>query len=135
MNIRNQCRFYDGCSAQLCPKLSDEENSGCIWYPDEDVCRLRKAMPVWVKQQRKIARKFQTENTYYYFTLAMLKIPFRVTKAVKGLNPDNLNEGKQLKTWFQTHKGVKRKVLTDEQLEMKRKTVAIARLARPGVSV
>lgn len=130
MKSRSQCKFFDGCSAQLCPKLSDEENSKCIWYPDEDICRLRKGIPDWVKQQKKVAKKCLPENVHYYFTLAMLKVPFRATKAIKGLDPDNLKEKQQLTKWFKTHKKGKKKRLTAEQIERKRENCAKARKVR-----
>jgi len=103
-----ECNFYEKCSAPICPMEPDKTNNHYPWYPDEEICRKRKDLPAWVKQQRKIAKKAKPENLGYYFTLEMLKIPFRVTNQVKGLDPDKFlkDEPKQLKQWLKTHKGV-----------------------------
>jgi len=91
------CKHYDGCNAPLCP-MEIEQESNCTWFPDEDICKLNKKPPKWVSQQKKIASKVQPENEAYYFTVEMLSLPFRVTKNVKGLDPD-LNEVAQLRAW------------------------------------
>jgi hypothetical protein len=126
------CKFYGSCSAPLCPMLSDEQNTNCIWYPDEDICRKRKGLPDWVKQQRKIAKKAKPENFWHYFTLDMLKVRFRVTCNVKGLDPnmDLEKEKRQLKAWFGKHKGTSKMKLTEEQLKKKRLAMAKAREAK-----
>jgi hypothetical protein len=103
------CKFYGSCSVPLCPMLSDEQNTNYIWYPDEDICRKRKGLPDWVRQQRKIAKKAKPENYRYYFTLEMLEVHFRVTSSVKGLDPDNLNEEAQLRAWRKRNKGSKKR--------------------------
>ena len=108
MNKRNTCKYYDGCSAPLCPMLSEEENNKYIWYPDEEICTRRKKLPDWVKQQRKVAKKVSSDNCWFYFTMDMLKVRFRVTKNVKGLDPDK-KESPQLKQWFKRNKGIKKR--------------------------
>ena len=109
MNQKNECRYYQNCSALLCPVLSDEENTNFIWYPDEEICRRRKGLPDWVRQQRKIAKKAKPESFWHYFTLEMLKVRFRVTSSVKGLDPNNLNEEAQLRAWRKRNKGSKKR--------------------------
>jgi hypothetical protein len=89
--------------------LLDEQNSNYIWYPDEEICRKRNNLPDWIRQQRKIAKKVKPENYWYYFTLDMLKVRFRVTSSVKGLDPDNLNEEAQLRAWRKRNKGSKKR--------------------------
>jgi hypothetical protein len=103
------CKFYGSCSAPLCPMLSDEQNTNYIWYPDEDICRKRKGLPDWVRQQRKIAKKAKPENFWHYFTLDMLKVRFRVTSSVKGLDPNKPNEEAQLRAWRKRNKGSKKR--------------------------
>jgi hypothetical protein len=39
------CKYFDGCSAPLCPK--DEGIADRTWFPDEDICRLAD-VPGWV---------------------------------------------------------------------------------------
>jgi hypothetical protein len=129
MNKRINCKFYEGCSAPLCPVLSDEQNSKYIWYPDEEICRKRKGLPDWVKQQRKIAKKAKPEYFGYYFTLGMLKVRFRVTSSAKGLDPnmDLEKEGLQLKAWHKKYKGTKKRKITEAQRAQKRKFLEKAR--------
>ena len=95
------CKHYDRCNAQLCP-MSIEQESNCIWYPDEDICKIQEKSPKWVDKQRKIKAKAKEENLGFYFTIDMLSSPFRVTKNVKGLDPD-LKEEPQLKAWKKLH--------------------------------
>ena len=62
----------------------------------------------------------------------MLKVPFRVTNSVKGLDP-NLpleKEGQQLKAWHKKYKGTKKRKLTEAQKAHKRRILAEARQAK-----
>jgi hypothetical protein len=68
------CKYFDGCSAPLCPRDSGQEKTA--WFPDEDICRLAD-VPDWVKRQRKVSRKAAQGG---YFTLAMLTHDCRITK-------------------------------------------------------
>ena len=118
MNVRTECNFYDGCSAPLCPMFSDEDNQKFIWYPDEEICRRVKNIPDWVKQQLKVASKANSESCGYYFTLDMLKVNFRVTKSVKGIDPDK-DEPTQLKQWFKRNKGTIKRRISEKQRRQK----------------
>ena len=117
------CKFYESCSAPLCPMLLDKQNTNYIWYPDEEICRKIKGLPSWVKQQRKIAKKAKPENCCYYFILDMLKVRFRVASSVRGLDPnmDLEKEGQQLKAWRKKFKGTKKRKLTEAQKAQKRR--------------
>jgi len=126
MNQRNTCKNYDGCSAPLCPILSDEDNKNYIWYPDEEICTKKRNLPEWVKQQRKVVKKAHPDNFWFYFTMDMLKVKFRVTKSVKGLDPDK-EESPQLKQWFKRNKGTKKRKLSNEQKKQRREQLAKAR--------
>jgi hypothetical protein len=132
MNQKNDCRYYQSCSAPLCPVLLDEQNSNYIWYPEEEICRRRKGIPDWIKQQRKVAKKAKPENCWHYFTLDMLKVRFRVTSSVKGLDPNMAleKEGQQLKAWHKKNKGTKKRKLSEEQLKKNRLIVVKAREAK-----
>jgi hypothetical protein len=132
MNQKNDCRYYESCSAPMCPILSDEQNINYCWYPDEDICRRRKGLPDWVRQQRKIAKKAKPDNYRYYLTLEMLKVRFRVTSSVKGLDPDNLNEEAQLRAWRKRNKGSKKKKITEKQREQKRRILMETRKTKWG---
>jgi hypothetical protein len=93
---------------------------------------LGKATPDWVKQQRKVAKKVKPENCWHYFTLDMLKVRFRVTANVKGLDPnmDLDKEKRQLKAWHKKYKGIKKRRISDELKEKRRQALALARKAR-----
>jgi hypothetical protein len=105
------CRYFDGCSAPLCPK--DEGVADRTWFPDEDICRLAD-VPEWVRRQRKISRKATMGG---YFTLAMLKHDCRICKGMKGIDPDGTDKERAADeaTWFKAHP-----VITAEERERNR---------------
>ncbi len=86
MNPMENCKQYlTGCNSQLCPL--DNSPGERIWYPDEDICTARAIVkPVWVKTQRKIARRAEDRETFY--TIRSLCQVQRVTGKVKGMSPD-----------------------------------------------
>ena len=127
MNKNIKCLYYQECSAPLCPFESDQLNKEYIWYPDEKICRRVKGMPNWMRQQRKVAKKAKPENHKYYYTLDMLKVPFRVTEVVKGIDPDKPNQEWKLKVWHKRYKGTKNRKLSDEEREKRRKIIEHAR--------
>ena len=92
-----QCRHFDSCSASLCPM--DENLKSGIWYPEEEICRL-KNITGWIKQQKKIAKKVKDKDTYY--TYKMLNRNCKVGTGMIGLNPDKPEEP-QLEDWLKKH--------------------------------
>jgi hypothetical protein len=113
------CKYFDGCSAPLCPK--DEGVADRTWFPDEDICRLAD-VPAWVKRQHKVAK---TATPGEYFTLAMLKHDCRIPKGMKGIDPDGTDEERAAgeAAWFKAHP-----VITEAEREKKR-SVAVKNLA------
>jgi len=103
-----QCRHFDSCSASLCP-LDPEYLKIEIWYPDEEICRL-KTVPNWVKIQKKIAKKTKDKNTYY--TYEMLNRNCKVGTGMTGLNPDKPEE-LQLIAWLEKHP--QKKAISEKQ--------------------
>jgi hypothetical protein len=95
------CRYFDDCSAPLCPK-GDTENTA--WFPDEDICRL-KDVPGWVKRQRKIARKAAQGG---YFTVAMLRHDCRIAQGMKGIDPDGTDKERAVDeaAWLVKHPAI-----------------------------
>jgi hypothetical protein len=93
------CKYFDGCSVPLC--LRDEGVADRTWFADEDVCRLAD-VPAWVKQQRKVSRKAAPGG---YFTLAMLKHDCRISKGIKGIDPDGTDKERAAgeAAWFTAH--------------------------------
>jgi hypothetical protein len=111
------CKYFDGCSAPLCPR--DEGAKNCTWFPDEDICRLAD-VPEWVKRQRKVSRKAALGNSPRgYFTLAMLEQDCHISRGIKGIDPDGTDQERTADeaAWFKSHP-----VLTAENREKKRIT-------------
>jgi hypothetical protein len=111
------CKYFDGCSAPLCPK-----DEGCYpvgsladrtWFPrtkvrDEDICRLAD-IPEWIKRQRKISRKATLGYALSgYFTLAMLQHDCRISKGMKGLDPNGTDTERSAweAAWFKAHPAI-----------------------------
>jgi hypothetical protein len=107
------CKYFDGCSAPLCPK--DEGAADRTWFPDEDICRLAD-VPEWVKRQRKVSRKAVLGG---YFTLAMLKHDCQIRKGMKGIDPDGTDKERAADeaAWFNAHP-----VMTAEERQRRRIT-------------
>lgn len=115
MTTKNDCRYFDVCSAVMCPKV---EVTKMAWYPNEEVCRLQD-VPEWIKRQRKIAKKANFFGNF--FTLAMLQRDCRISKGIKGIDPD-LTDKERLeaeKVWLEAHP-----VITEEDREKMRAKVA-----------
>jgi hypothetical protein len=108
------CRYFDGCSAPLCPK--DEGIADRTWFADEDICRLAD-VPEWVRRQRKTARKAATGGC---FTVAMLKHDCRITQGLKGIDPDGTDKERKRDeaAWLTAHP-----VITAEEREKMRERV------------
>jgi hypothetical protein len=111
------CKYFDGCSAPLCPK--DEGVADRTWFPDEGICRLAD-VPAWVKRQRKVSKKAaKGEAQGRCFTLAMLKRDCRISKGMKGVDPDGTDKERAAgeAAWFKAHP-----VITAENREKNRAT-------------
>jgi hypothetical protein len=106
-----ECKYFDGCSAPLCPK--DESIADRTWFADEDICRLA-VVPKWVRRQRKVSRKAALGG---YFTAAMLKHDCRISKGMKGIDPDGTDAEQAAgeAAWFKAHP-----VITAENREKNR---------------
>lgn len=120
----DQCRHFDYCSAVLCPLYPEHLKIG-IWYPDEEICRL-KTVPNWIKIQKKIVKKTKDKNTYY--TYEMLNRNCKVGTGMTGLNPDRPKE-LQLIAWLKKHP--QKKAISEKQKKIlieARKKSPIARL-------
>ena len=104
-------KYFDGCSAPLCP--GDKDIANYTWFPDEDICRLAD-VPGWVKRQRKVSRKAAPGG---YFTLAMLRHDYRIAQGMKGIDPDGTDKERERDeaAWFTAHP-----VITAEEREKMR---------------
>ena len=114
------CKYFDGCSAPICPK--DAEATKKVWFADEPTCRLHEPqpsaqregspldVPEWVKQQRKIA-KTGADETAGCFTLPMLARRCIIGKKIIGINPDGTEAEREdaEKNWLDKHPPIKPK--------------------------
>jgi hypothetical protein len=114
------CKYFDGCSAPICPKDPGQEKT--TWFVDEDICRLVD-VPEWVRRQRKISRKAIPGG---YFTRAMLKQDCRICKGIKGIDPNGNDKERAADetAWFTAHP-----VITAEE---RKKNRALAVKNRPS---
>jgi hypothetical protein len=97
------CKYFDGCSAPLCPK--DEGVADRTWFADEDICRLAD-VPEWVKRQKKVSRKAALGSSPSgYFTRAMLKHDCQIRTGMKGIDPDGTDKERAAceAAWFKAH--------------------------------
>jgi hypothetical protein len=117
------CKYFDGCSAPLCPK--DEGVADRTWFADEDICRLAD-VPKWVKRQRKVSRRAMPDG---YFTVAMLKHECRINKGMKGIDPDGTDRERAADeaAWFKVHP-----VITEGERERNRALAAKSRAFGAG---
>ncbi len=98
MNTKN-CKYFNDCSSPICPL--DKNKNECVWYPDEEICSLRKfATLLWIQLQKKVIRKTPDNNKYY--TFEMLNRNCIVAKRMLGLDPDRDRE-QQIISWFKKH--------------------------------
>lgn len=94
---KEQCKNFEGCDALLCPMDESSWKDARIWYPDEDICNLRKFQTLdWIKKQKQIARKHGSIEGF--FNIRMLQAIKKVSKGISGANPDNGMSAEQ--QWF-----------------------------------
>lgn len=84
--MRKNCKHFDTCSATLCPMEPEKCEYG-IWYPDEEICRLRSIKAPWIRKQKKIVKRGASFDKGY-FTVKKLNSLKYIRKAVHGANPD-----------------------------------------------
>jgi len=116
--MRDKCKYFNGCLAPLC--IQDTEGlSDNSWYCDEEICQ-KKNVPLFVKNQRKVAQATNYNFDAGYFTYAMLDRKFRICPGLKGLDLDKplAQEALQLEKWFEAHPVIQ---VTEEQREHGRK--------------
>jgi len=92
------CRYFDECSAPLCPRDPSSLEHG-IWYADEEICRLKRYQRLpWVRAQKRIAKINESNPVFGYFTVEMLNALKRVKHGIKGLDPDK-DRASELRKW------------------------------------
>ena len=130
---RWDCKYFDTCNAPLCPMDQVSLEHG-IWYADEEICRLKQFFSLeWIKNQKKIAKRTNDTDTFY--TVNMLDRKLQVKKGVRGLDPDAPNTKAMEKKWIESRQwtGAKKKDLTEEEKEVLRERIKVARKKRQAV--
>lgn len=94
----DNCKNFEECNAPLCP-LDEESLKYCIWYPDEDICNLRRFQTLdWIKKQKLVARKHG--STDGFFNIRMLNTITHIQKGIAGANPDLPLSAKSDEKWI-----------------------------------
>ena len=92
-----RCSKFEECNAPLCPQ--DKENHHHIWFPDEEICSLRRFQSLhWVKKQKSIAQKHGSVGGF--FNVEMLNALNQVHKGIAGANPDEPLENRADLKWI-----------------------------------
>jgi len=99
---RNECRYYDSCSAPFCP-LDTVTNGNAVWFPDEEICIVNEP-PYWVERQVKLSKRTKDRDTCY--TFGMVKWRCMIKKNINGIeSPDTLPKQKKAeRVWMVAHK-------------------------------
>ena len=96
MNTKEECKYFETCSAALCPK---DPHPKRYWYVGTDICKFSDTD--WVKTQKKIQALKPPSNQYY--TEKMLKSIGRVSKDITGLVCDGYSEWRE-QEWLKEYK-------------------------------
>jgi hypothetical protein len=118
---KQECKYFKECNAPLCP-LMKEDLEKCVWYPDEKICKVLSHQKLrWIVNQRKISKLGLSLELYFNFT--MLNRKFRITKSLKGLNPEcDTNEYPEaLDKWLKRHPELKKREVKKESLDALKK--------------
>lgn len=118
----SDCPYFNDCSAPLCP-LDEASLSACSWFPDEETCRRRDLSADWIARARKIARVVGSDPERGSFTLSMLSRNFRMTSALRGLDPDKPITPDRVEAWLADHPEIKA-LSPEARLEASRKARA-----------
>jgi hypothetical protein len=107
----NGCRYFEECSAPICP---EDPQKGCAWFPDEEICRRGDhASETMVRAQKRIAKATGKDFERGCFTAAMLSGVTKITKGIRGLDPESEITEVRVKKWLSGFKG--QRALSEEQ--------------------
>uniref|UniRef100_A0A6M3LS13 Uncharacterized protein n=1 Tax=viral metagenome TaxID=1070528 RepID=A0A6M3LS13_9ZZZZ len=84
MKKLEDCSKFDVCTAPICP-LDSASLETAVWYPNEDICKIRMNLP-WRRIQRRIAKRAKDHTRY--FTLKDFQV--KRVQNPKGHNPDRV---------------------------------------------
>ena len=110
------CLHYEECAAPLCP-MDNESFEFSIWYPEEEICTLKKFQAnQFIKTQKKIKLKNTTDNNYF-FTYEMLDRNITIRDNTIGIEPDFTGKDEKdylkkkklaIKNWLMAHQDRKK---------------------------
>lgn len=127
------CRYFDECSAPICPEDPASLKS-CAWFPDEEVCRRQDHASIpMVKAQKRIARATGKDIERGCFTVEMLARVTTIGRGIRGLDPETPVTRERVTKWLSGFKG--RKALTDEQRAVLRARALKMRARKQGQNV
>jgi len=127
---REQCRYFESCSAPLCPLDKDGLMSG-VWFPDEEICIVNEP-PYWVERQVKLSKRTKDMGTQYTFN--MVKWKCMIKKNINGIDPEDSMPKlrKSEKMWLKDHK--LKKPLSIKEREERCRRLERAREIRQSMS-
>lgn len=125
---RHECRYFDTCSAPLCP-LDPETLSIGAWFADEEICVLNKDLE-WIRTQRKIQRK-QVPFSAGAFTVSMLETGPKATAALRGV--EDHTDSRAVSRWIEARKAVPKRQYSPEERAAIGERLRAARASRMGL--
>jgi hypothetical protein len=103
----SSCPHFHNCNVPVCP-LNPQSLTHAAWFPDEETCHkadLRTAP--WIVRQRRIAKATGADRDRGSFTFAILATDFRITKALRGLDPDaGPADSAAVQAWIEKHPAI-----------------------------
>ena len=118
------CKYFESCSAPMCPK--DAGVAQTTWFPEEPICRPPD-VPEWIKRQRRIARKAAPGGS---FTLAMPQRDCRISRGIKGINPDGTDGERKTAeaAWLKAHPAITEEERAKWKARGEKQTALLSRL-------
>lgn len=125
------CPHFDSCSAPLCPEDPASLVHGA-WFGDEEVCRRAdyRSLPI-VHVQRRIARLTSGDPGRGCFTAPMLGQGCRLTRAIRGIDPEaGPISSDRVARWLRDHP--QKRALAEEERAVRRARVVKMRAPNTG---
>jgi hypothetical protein len=130
---KDECKWFETCSAPLCP-LDADSLVRCTWFPDEEVCKLADhRMTTLAVRQRKISKATGKDANRGCFTAKMILHPCTIKSGVRGLDPESPITTTREMGWIRARAG--NRELSGEEKEKRRQSVLKMRGADTGRTV
>jgi hypothetical protein len=87
--------------------LEEESMERSAWFPGDETCRRRDLQAPWIARQRKIDRATRKNIDRGCFTVAMLSHDCRVTRGIRGLDPEKTDiTDSAVQRWVKAHPAI-----------------------------